>query len=341
MFFFRKFIFITSLYLIFSNICFAQQEDTSLVTQLRHSLQKKYASLGILVRDVADFQIVRTMPGYNGFSVENFRIKLTGDLDDNFGYHLETKLLNTPSILDAEVYYKFTPQLKLDFGLFKLPFSSEFLVSEADIDFVYRSQTVNALALGKQVGVMVSGKVNGDVLSYAGGIFNGNKGAKGNDNNQFLYVGRIVLEPFSDNSQSRFIKIGLNAAQSNDKSVSVMNFNFEGNRLLLGGDVNITLNNFRLYSEAIWGRLKWVSGEINKPFGYQVTAGYSLSNKTQLLARWDSFKEDVNASQSDMVLLGVNIVPADLFKFQLNYAVPVNDGKFKHHQLLFNTQFSF
>lgn len=331
--------------LLFSLLCMfiitaGLAQEKSLTEQLKESLQKKYASLSILVRNIADFQAERSLPGTNGFYIENFRVKLSGELDDRFGYSLETKLINSPAILDAKLYYEFSPQLKLDFGLFKLPFSSEYLVSEADIDFVYRSQTVNALNVGKQVGVMVSGESNNKLFTYAAGIFNGNKGAKENDNNKFLYVGRITFRPVKANDNET-LEIGFSTAQSRDKAVIIMDSTFEGDRFLIGGDINFSVSNFQLYSEVIAGRLKSISGSIKKPVGCQVTAGYYFTKKMLLLVRWDSFMENRNLPFNNLAILGFNIIPSGLFKFQLNYLIPVNDGKIKHHQFLFNTQFSF
>ena len=228
----------------------------------------------------------------------------------------------------------------LNLGLFKLPFSAENLVSESDIDFVYRSQGVEALNIGKQVGIMVSGETGDGVFSYAGGIFNGNKGAAKNDNNRFLYVGRIVIQP-TGTAQKNILEIGLNAAQSIDKCVVIMDSVFAGNRLLIGADLNLILNNFRIYAEAISARLKPVSGSIMKPWGYEFTAGYFLAKNMQILARWDSFNEDGIFPRNNLVILGFNIVPAELFKFQFNYEVPADNGNIKNHRLLFNGQFSF
>ncbi len=337
--FLRKFIFFISAFACLQSINYAQEK--SLSGQLKEALQKKYASLSILVRNIADFQPERSMPGNNGFYIENFRIKLSGELDDNFGYSLETKMVNSPAILDAKLYYKFSPGFRLDFGLFKLPFSGEYLVSEGDIDFVYRSQMVNALNIGKQVGIMISGETGNKLLTYSAGMFNGNTGASGNDNDKFLYVGRIVLEPPGTSSKENVLQIGLNAAQSIDKSVKIMGRYFEGNRLLLGGDINLAADNFRFYSETLWGRLKSITGITTNPFGYQITAGYAFSKSSQLFARWDSFKEDTGYPFNNLAAVGIDIIPAEFFKFQLNYVIPANDGKFKHHQLLINSQLSF
>lgn len=86
----REIISFLSIFLCMQGINIALEK--SLTAQLKDALQKKYASLSILVRNIADFQVDRTMPGNNGFYIENFRIKLSGDLDDNLGYSWKQKL---------------------------------------------------------------------------------------------------------------------------------------------------------------------------------------------------------------------------------------------------------
>lgn len=341
MLFRKEYLLFIFLNLLINGSSIAQEKDSTLFNQMIGALQKKYFSLSILVRNVADFQPERSFPGNNGFNVENFRIRITGDLDSGFGYHFEAKMINSPAVTDSRLYYKISPAFKMDFGMFKLPFSGEYLRGEQNIDFVSRSQSVVQLNLGKQAGFQLSGETAGSVLSYAAGIFNGNRLYSGNDNNDFLYVGRIFLTPSVSKDKSSSLAIGLNAARSKDKSVPVMGSNFEGDRLVLGGDMILQVKNFMINAEAIYAKLKNVSGAKTNPFGYQVSTGYMLSKHSQILARWDSFREDSPVPFRKLAMLGFNAWPNEVIELQTNYIVPVNDGKFKHHEILFNAQFYF
>jgi hypothetical protein len=327
--------------LAITNFTFAQQKDSSLVNQMLETLQKKYFSFSVIVRNVADFQPERTFTGNNGFSVENFRLKISGDLDNGFGYDLEGKLLNSPVITDTKLYYKLYPELRIDFGMFKVPFSGEYLLGEQYIDFVFRSQAVVQLNPGKQVGVQLSGAPKDSVFTYAAGIFNGNKLPNENDNNDFLYVGRVTFSPGISSNKSNIITLGINSAISKDKSVSILGSNFDGDRFLIGGDILFRCNKFLFNTEAIYSNLKNIYGVKTEPFGYQITAGFMMSANTQLLGRWDSFRSDTSIPFRNLGIFGFNIWPTKVTEVQINYIVPTNDGKLKHHQLLFNLQFYF
>ena len=80
----------------------AQSQDEPLIEKLRATFQKEYFSMGLLLQTVADFQTERSLPGYNGFSIANFRLKIYGELDKNFGYFVQANFINLPGLLDAK-----------------------------------------------------------------------------------------------------------------------------------------------------------------------------------------------------------------------------------------------
>ncbi len=85
--------------------------------------------------------------------------------------------------------YKVSNELKVDAELFKAPFSKNFLTGSESIDFVNRSQVVSILAPNRQIGVKLSGSFSGKTISYQAGVFNGNRYANNNnDNNDFMYL---------------------------------------------------------------------------------------------------------------------------------------------------------
>ncbi len=201
----------------------SQQSDAAADREMVRALKKDYCSLGFLVQSVADFQSERTLPGRTGFSIANLRVLVSGRLQGGFGYFIQTSMIKSPAILDAKVYYEFSPAFALDFGQLKAPFSAEFLIFAGNIDFVNRTQVVSALAPGRQIGLQGRGWIADRKISYAVGVFNGNGiGANGNDNDDFLYAGRIVFYPGAliGLSSSDHMEIGLNAAASNDEKIT-------------------------------------------------------------------------------------------------------------------------
>ncbi len=332
-------LFLFSISLITFTNSFAQ--DEGLYDELKNTFQKKYLSLGVLFQTVGDFQPERNLTGQNGFIIKNMRVKIYGELDEGIGYYLQTEFVRSPAVLDAKTYYKFSSAVIVDVGLYKAPFSYEFLTSSSQTDFIYRSQVVNALNVNRQIGVQIRGTLGGNSFKYAAGVFNGNRfSASGNDNNDLLAAARIsYTTDLSSNAKDK-IEIGANAAASNDKSVSIMGSSFEGKRFLFGGDFSLNLNKFMLSAEAIYGKLKHRYSFEQKPFGYHATAGYFFNSMLQFLLRWDSFRIDKGFNDTNQILVGLNIFPTKISLFQINYIIPEKEI-IKHHQLLVKAQVSF
>jgi hypothetical protein len=326
-------------YLLTSTNNFAQ--DEGLYSELKNTFQKKYLSLGVLFQTVGDFQIERNLSGHNGFIIKNMRVKIYGELDEGIGYNLQTEFVRSPAVLDAKTYYKFSPAAIVDVGLYKAPFSYEYLTSSNQTDFIYRSQVVNELNVNRQIGIQLRGSLAGNSFKYAAGVFNGNRfSASGNDNNDLLSAARVSYSTDLSVNKSSKIEAGVSAAVSNDKSVSIMGINFTGKRYLFGGDFRLTLNKFLLSGEAIYGKLKHPDNIEQKPLGYHVTIGYSANPKLQFLLRLDSFKPDTNFKRLDKILVGINIFPTMISQFQINYIMPEKEN-IKHHQLLVKAQVGF
>jgi hypothetical protein len=304
-------------------------------------------SLGVLFQGVGDFQIDRNFPGNNGFSVANFRINLSGQLDFGLGYFLQTNFANSPGLLDAKMYYGLTPGLSLDVGAFKAPFSNEFLTSAAGIDFVNRSRAVTALVPGRQIGLQLRGR-SGNVLGYSVGLFNGNGiASNSNDNNKLMYVGRLTITPVRENDGTT--EIGLNAAFGQDANATLgaglggggLLRGFTGDRSLLGGDVRWTSGPYLVSGELVYASLEPDAGTGRDIYGYHITAGYMPNAQSQFLLRWDSLHTDGLRSDSDWLVLGYNAWVSAVAEIQINYIIPLDKFEIDHHQILLNSQISF
>ena len=108
---------------------------------------------------------------------------------------MQTNFINAKPILDAMIYHKFSQAVRVDVGQFKAPFSSEYLTSDPQLDFVSRSQVTSAYSPKRQIGFQVRGNVIEEAVSVIAGMFNGNGINTTNDDDKFMYVGRVVLTP--------------------------------------------------------------------------------------------------------------------------------------------------
>lgn len=352
------------LLMIFSfwySAAYSEKNAEPIFENLKQTFQKDYLSIGVVLQTVADLQIERNFPGYSGFNISNFRFRVYGELDNNFGYFVMANLINVPAVLDAKAYYKFSKGLIVDAGLFKSTFSKEFLTPAESIDFVNRSRVVSVLVPGRQIGVQARGwLLENSPVWYGLGVFNGNGfGTNSNDNNNFLYSGRIAVHPFKNKEDSASqLEIGVNAAYSQDEFARISALLnpfvfdalfFNGKRTIYGGDFRLTLNKILVAAEYIMadfdGRFTMVASDDTvgslKPSGYHITAGYMIAPKIQLLGRLDSFKVDSNDEMSNWILFGLNIWPTQATELQFNYTINTDNSEFKYHQLLINAQVAF
>jgi phosphate-selective porin OprO and OprP len=96
------------------------------------------------------------------------------------------------AFMEADYYKGFVPAL----GQFKVPFDREFLTSAFSLQLIDRSLANDEFNLGRDVGLQIAGFPSGDLFEYRLGMFNGSGGNRNNVNNEFIYLGRLVLTPF-------------------------------------------------------------------------------------------------------------------------------------------------
>ena len=319
----------------------AQNSEEPLFEDLKNAFSKPYLRIGLVLQTTGNFQIER-QAGTNGFELTNLRLKLSGKFDKGIGYAIQTSFTRSPSILDARIYYEIDKSFIVDAGLYKAPFSREFLISTPYTDFVSRAQLV-ALVPNRQIGLTARGLIPGTQLTYSAGIFNGNRySSSGNDNNDMMLVGRLSFNPKISENKGDKLEIAVNVAQSNDKNVNISPINnaFEGKRFLLGGDTRLEYDKWMISGEAVYAKLDPADAEEFEPFSYQATIGYMTTDKMQVLLRLDSFKMNESVDASEQVILGINIWPTKISQFRVNYVIPIKSMP-KHHTLLVGAQVAF
>lgn len=310
-------------------------QDSQLFKELKENFKKKYFNVGLFFQTVADYQNERTSGSNNGFSLTNIRLTISGELDEGFGYSMQTNFINSKPILDAMIYHKFSKVIRVDAGQFKAPFSSEYLTSDPQLDFINRSQVTSAYSPKRQIGFQVRGNVVEDAVSVIAGMFNGNGINTTNDDDKFMYVGRVVITPsISENAK---LLVSGNAAYNEVTSSA-----FAGNRITAGGDFKLTVNDFMLAGEFITESSKPDSGETLTNSGLQFTAGYHLSKSVQVLGRYDVLNpDDIIGKKNSLVILGCNYWPTEVTKIQFNYIVNTDQSQLKYNHILLACQLAF
>jgi hypothetical protein len=164
----------------------------------------------------------------DGFRIRRAKLSASGNAYENVKFKLEADFAGTaPKLDDAYIEDDHLPYLTGRVGQFKAPFGREYLTSATEILTIERSEVTNQITPGRDIGIMFQGKLADNKLHYYVGAFNGGerKGATTysvgsyngagqnkthNDNDQLMYVGRLVAKP------ATWAEIGINALASHD-----------------------------------------------------------------------------------------------------------------------------
>src|SRR6266700_156863 len=163
------------------------------------------------------------------------RINLTGDFAENFDFKIEGDFENSDGISSGRTAFEATdifvnwhqfPEAQIKVGQWKAPFGLEQITPDTILFTIERSLPTGALTPERQIGVQIWGKPftniwpeEKELLTYYAGIFNGNgRNTTINDNNNFMYVGRLELMPLHGKllGQETSLKLGADVLNSRD-----------------------------------------------------------------------------------------------------------------------------
>jgi phosphate-selective porin len=167
------------------------------------------------------FRLRRARISLTGDFAEQFDFKVEGDFEqsdaavtalskvtDNNGVVTSTTTSTSNrtqfSATDIFINWHRYPEAQIKVGQWKAPFGLENLTPDTLIYTIERSLPTGAIVPERQIGAMVWGKPFAtampdlkDLVTYYGGIFNGNgRNFNNNDNNEFMYVTRLELQPW-------------------------------------------------------------------------------------------------------------------------------------------------
>src|SRR5437867_1701898 len=175
------------------------------------------------------------------FRLRRARITLTGDFAEQFDFKMEGDFENSDgtypsnrtdfSGTDIWLNWHQFPGAQIKVGQYKAPFGLEQLTPDTSLFIIERTLPTGAITPERQIGVQLWGKPftnlwpgQKDLLTYYAGIFNGNgRNINNNDNNNFMYVGRLESTLFQDVfGKGSFLKVGGDVLNSrDDKGVNI------------------------------------------------------------------------------------------------------------------------
>ncbi len=165
------------------------------------------------------FRLRRARISLTGDYAEQFDFKIEGDFEQSDAAVTALKTVNVAtgattttstsnrtqfSGTDIFINYHGLPEMNVKVGQYKAPFGLEQLTPDTLIYTIERSLPTGAITPERQIGVMLWGKPLAtaapdykDFVTYYAGAFNGNgRNFNANDNNEFMYVGRLELQPW-------------------------------------------------------------------------------------------------------------------------------------------------
>ena len=168
------------------------------------------------------------------FRLRRARINLTGDFAEQFDFKVEGDFENSDGLNNNRTAFEATdifinwhryPWAQIKMGQWKAPFGLDQLTPDTTLFTIERTLPTGAITPERQIGIQLWGKPfatmwpeQADLLTYYGGIFNGNgRNTTNNDNNNFMYVGRLESTLFKDVfGKGSFLKLGADVLNSRD-----------------------------------------------------------------------------------------------------------------------------
>src|SRR5438094_7437092 len=308
------------------------------------------------------------------FRLRRARINLTGDFAEQFDFKIEGDFESSDGLNSGRTAFEGTdifvnwhqfPWAQIKVGQWKAPFGLEQTTPDTSLYIIERSLPTGAITPERQLGVQLWGKPlasnwpeQKDLLTYYPGIFNGNgRNITNNDNNNFMYVGRLESTLFKSKMWGEsYLKLGadvlnsrddagtnisqsLNLKVNADGSLSPFTLPTAAERTAWSLDAWLKLGRFDLIGEYLeeYVNGRTVNGVPGMPDfttnGYYITAGYFLiPKKLQLAVQW----QDLNPGQKGndgirSITGGLNYyIHGDDIKLMVNYIHTWSDFREAH-----------
>ena len=179
---------------------------------------------GLIQVDSRTFFNDTAIKSNDGFLLRRARPIFQGTLYRDFDFNFTPDFGGSSvQIFDAYGNYKYASWAQLRTGKFKTPEGLEQLQADVNTSFNERS-LVTDLVPNRDVGLQLWGDINGGVLSYAAGIFNGVGDAQNSsnaaNNNEVEFAGRLFSLPFKNSDISVLQGLGVGVAGTSENGTA-------------------------------------------------------------------------------------------------------------------------
>jgi len=158
------------------------------------------------------------------FVVRRARFGFQGNYGSHFDFAILTDANATSGAIVRDVYLnvRIKPEFQFQAGQFKEPFAQETGVGATNLDFVERGlQSLLYPSVGtafRSPGITLHGDIDGSVVQYWAGAFNGRNGVTPNATNEPEFVGRIRFYPWRKNKDSLFRQFAFGGSITHSRS---------------------------------------------------------------------------------------------------------------------------
>ena len=240
---------------------------------------------------------------------------------DAASFFLQSDFADDLAVVDVRMQVALSSRLTLRGGLYKTPFSQSVLTFRGHLPLLERPRMVDALAPQRQLGGHLAFDAVPRRLLVEGGLYNGNGDTLSpNDNNSFLYIGRVSG---AESLAFATVQWGLNAGYSHDTNVEIPRTAaaFAGTRILFGGDVTLRTQRWRVLGEIIGAHLDATNGAERSPLGLAIVGGVTPAEHHEVVVRYDRYNPDaITPTPNDIWELGYTYTPNAFLKTRVHYA---------------------
>ncbi|MFZ3211939.1 MAG: porin [Terriglobales bacterium] len=158
------------------------------------------------------------------FLVRRARFGFQGNFGSHFDFALLTDANSTSGAIVRDVYLnvRIRPEFQIQAGQFKEPFAQETGIGATNLDFVERGlQALLYPSTGtafRSPGITIHGDIDGSVVQYWLGAFNGRNGVTPNATNEPEFVGRLRFYPWRKSKNGWFKQFAFGGSASHSRS---------------------------------------------------------------------------------------------------------------------------
>lgn len=297
--------------------------------------------------------------GYtSNFGLPYSEVAISGKLNKHMNYRAQ--LIPTRNFTDTtangllrDVYVSsdIIPKHTVFVGQMAKPIGKEALLSPAEIDFVDYSQASrkllsNSISTGvpynHDVGAMIRGDLN--FVNYSIGTFNGTGQNTFDNNGKTSLAGQVNIKPLFKTPQYGDVELGSSLLHQKSTNSQAYTEN------IFGLNASYTYKKFNIKGEYLAKDGFMSQGQNAR--GFFIDTKYNLTNKIQLLARYDNFKPDLHPAEGTALdadnmkaaveyVAGLNYLFNDNLLFMVNLVNVDNKWGRDSHRVGFLTQVMF